>query len=487
LLKVRSLTTGIAALAAAIALCAAPAAQADDVFWINKGTDVISRASIPEGGGGDLPIPSQYLDNPRGLALAPAANRIFWLNSGGGGSIGYARLDGGDAALLPTPGASFVNPSGLAIDTDAGRLYWGNPGAGSIGFAALDGGSTGTLSPGAATAEPNALAIDPGGGRVFWTNFAADRISYARLDGSGGGDIDTAGAPVDGPEGIAISPEDGRLYWSNWKGGSIGYANTSGGGGGQFMPTIGMANPLGIAFGIHAGGMFWANEGFDSIEYSNGAAGGNVQPDGATIDKPAWPTVLAYPGPLTLPVISGATRPGSVLTCTNGEWFPDRPQSYLFQAPEPERFSYEWERNERAIPGATGSTLRADKVGKYKCRVFAFNAAGRGDAPSRFLRVSASLSLGRVRLHPGHGTASLTAKVTGSGPLVLSGKGLERVRLKRARRTVHLQVRPAGRGLSRLMRVGRLAVRAKVAYTPAGGKPLRRSRKIVLRLRRPPG
>jgi hypothetical protein len=484
---VRGLKLGVALAVAAISASATSTAQADEVYWINHGADLISHALVPEGGGADLPVGAPFVDNPDGLALDPAAGRIYWLNSGGGGSIGYWNFDGSGAGLLPSPGATFANPAGIAIDPQARRVYWGNPGNGTIGYASLDGGADGTLATGTATAEPNGLAIDPARGLIYWTNFGADRISYARLDGSGGGDVDTGAAPIDRPEGIAINPATGQLFWTNREGNSIGYADPNGGGGGRFMPTIGMSHPLGIAFAIHYGGMFWANEGFNSIEYSNGAAGGNVQPEGATLERPAWPAIVANPGPLTLPVISGSSKPGSTLTCANGEWFPDLPGSFLFQAPEPQRFSYEWERDERPVPGATASTLRADEVGRYKCRVYAWNAAGRGDAPSRLLRVSASLKLGRVRLHPASGTATLSAGVTGTGPLVVTGKGLARVKVKRAKGTVRLRIRAVGRWLRALERVGHLKVRARVAFTPAGGRALRAGKRILLRKRRGAG
>ena len=479
----RAFRLGAAAVAVAISICAASVARADEIYWINYGQERISHAIVPEGGGADIPLPAEFVKGPYGLALDPAAGKIYWLNNLGGGSIGQANLDGSGAGLLATPGATFANPAGLAIDPGAGRIYWGNPSNGTIGFANLNGSGAGSLPTGAATAEPNGLAIDPAHGVIYWTNFSADKISYARLDGSGGGDIDTSGAPVDGPEGIAIDPESGRLFWTNWEGNSIGYANPGGGGGGQFSVGSAQNHPVGIAFAIHYGGMFWANEGFNTIEYSNGAAGGNVQPQGATMDKPVWPVILAYPGPMTLPVISGRHKPGSVLTCANGEWMPDHPGSFLFQAPEPQGFSYEWERNEKTVPGATASTIRANKVGKYKCRVYATNGAGRGDAPSRLLQVSASLKLGKLKVDPATGTATLTVKVTGKGRLVLSGKGIDRVKLKRAKGAERLEVRATGRSLKKLESAGRTKVRAKVAYTPEGGKTLRKSTSIVLRKR----
>src|SRR6187399_1371358 len=135
----------------AFGLCLAPSASARVVvFWSNAAANKISSAPlIEEGRGADLAIDPAYVDLPYGTAIDAAAGRVYWLNGGGSGSVGYANLDGSGAGLLNTAGASFFNPSGLAIDPVGGRIYWGNwtGGNDSIGYANLNGSGGGVLKP----------------------------------------------------------------------------------------------------------------------------------------------------------------------------------------------------------------------------------------------------------------------------------------------------------------------------------------------------
>ena len=79
-------------------------------------------------------------------------------------------------------------------------------------------------------------------------------------------------------------------------------------------------------------------------------------------------TVTAAPAVVNVPVISGGTTVGSVLSATNGSWT-NSPTSY----------SYQWKKNNTAISGATTNTyttLVGDVGGVITCEISATNSAG---------------------------------------------------------------------------------------------------------------
>lgn len=74
------------------------------------------------------------------------------------------------------------------------------------------------------------------------------------------------------------------------------------------------------------------------------------------------------------PSVTGVARPGRVLSCQPGSW-DDAPAAY----------GYQWERNGKALPGATSATYRvqiADEGSRLACIVTASNAAGASSATS---------------------------------------------------------------------------------------------------------
>jgi hypothetical protein len=455
------------------------------VFWSNSSADKISYTAVIEGGrGADLPIGPAYVNDPYGTAIDSAAGKVYWLNRGSGGSIGEANLDGSGARLLNTGGAGFAAPSGLAIDPAAGRIYWGNSesGNGSIGFANLNESGGGTLKPLGATVEPNGLAVDPAAGRIYWTNFGANKISYARLDGSGARDIDTSGATVDGPEGIAIDSRTGRAYWANQKGDSIGYAGLDGGDGGTAYLNQFVSKPVGLA--TIGSTVYWASSGFDQVEAGNFAAC-CVTPlePGATRSGVAFPVILESPGSDEMIKVDGAHSPGSTLSCSPGIWRGDAIESFFYSAPQ--SVTYQWFRNKAPIPGATALTFVATKVGSYACQVTATNFAGVDAELSPYeFAVKATVGFGKVTYNHRKGTATLRVALTGSGRLDLYGAGVANAQRKHVQGTARITVRTSGRARIKLGNAGRVKVRATIAYTPEGGKAIKRFKKVVLKKRR---
>lgn len=78
-----------------------------------------------------------------------------------------------------------------------------------------------------------------------------------------------------------------------------------------------------------------------------------------------------------LPVITGTTTVGQVLSCSQGTWS---------AFPNPTSYAYQWIRGASTeIPGATSSTytlVLADQTNTIKCRVTVTNHFGTGTATS---------------------------------------------------------------------------------------------------------
>src|SRR5215211_5303468 len=177
----------VCVVASLLAALPASARAADAVYWANFFGNEISFASLDDTGGGDLTTTGATVDGPLGVAVDPAAGRIYWANSSPEilpGKISSTSLDGSGGGDLTTTGATVDGPLGVAVDPAAGRIYW-------------------------AHSSPEIL---PG------------KISSTSLDGSGGGDLTTTGATVDGPLGVAVDPAAGRIYWANNIAGKISFA-----------------------------------------------------------------------------------------------------------------------------------------------------------------------------------------------------------------------------------------------------------------------
>lgn len=483
--------TGLSALATLLlGLCFAPTASARlVVFWSNALANKISSAPlIEEGKGADLPIDPALVYAPYGTVVDAATGKVYWLNSGGIGSIGYAKLDGSGAGLLNTAGATFSEPSGLAIDPGGGRLYWGNRSGGndSIGYAKLNGSGGGVLKPIGATLEPNAVAVNPSSGRIYWSNPTAGKISYANLDGTDAHDLDTGGATINGPEGVAVDSSTGRVYWANDKGNSFGYAGIDGGGGGEPQLNLAVTEPAGLAIDPLSQVLYWGNWG--STEDSQRLGVGNLAGcctiplsiGNATQDGPAFPAILRSPLMAEFPKVEGQHKPGATLTCSPGKWAGDQVESFYYRAPQ--SFSYQWLRNLKPIPEATAATIVASKVGAYTCEVTASNAAGSDREPSPLeFNVNATVSLGKVTYNRGKGTATVRVAVTGRGRLDAYGKGVGNALRKNVSGTAKIVVRSSGKARIKLRNTGKAKVKATIAYTPEGGKAIKRRKTIVLK------
>jgi hypothetical protein len=354
------------------------------------------------GGGGDLnTIGATAPNQVAGVAMDPAAGRVYWANAGSG-KISYANLDGsGGGGDLNTSGATVGGVRGLTIDPALGRLYWGN----SVGiwYANLDDSGGGPLATGTASVMfPWGVAVDPADNRIYWANFnlsvtPTNKISYTALDGSGGGaDLTVTGATVAEPKGVTIDEAAGRVYWTNAGAssalGKVSGADLDGSDGADFNVTGAGAssNTSGPSIDPTANKIYWVGEDVNKLSFANldrSGGVGDLSPGSGTINEPTFSAILKAPSPDGAPVVSGGTTTGSTLSCSVGSWAPDLLGAFLYRAPQ--SFSYAWTRNGTTIAGATASTVLAGTAGSYGCSVTASNAAGTGGPQvSQALQVS---------------------------------------------------------------------------------------------------
>ena len=481
-------------LAVVFALCLASAASAADrIYWNNLYGNVISYANLDGSGGADLPIAASALDGPMGEAIDAVHGKIYWANYGVNGglgtgtSIGVANLDGSDGHLVPITGVPVVAPHGVAVDPAAGKLYWTNEdtsmGAGTswIGVSNLDGSGGAFFDPGAATmADPRGLALDKGAGKLYWANHGGQRVSVANLSGGGGSDIPTGSAHVQNPEGVALAPDKKRLYYGNYReppdpiGETISWVDLGGSGGADLdTGAATRVEPHGVAIDPAANRIYWANFDANVISFASLDGGGGVDlpTPGATKDRPSMPVILKSPVPTDAPDVSGKAKPKAKLLCSRGKWAADLAESLLWR--QPSGYTFAWKKNGNVVPGEASNSLTAHAVGDYQCVVGGINAAGTSYQQSASF---ATFKVGHVKLDPSTGTATLKVKLPGPGKVSVKGKtvvkerpaaagsGLRTLSRKVKGRHAKLLIKPKGKAKRKLLRTGKAKVKATIAY-----------------------
>jgi hypothetical protein len=95
-----------------------------------------------------------------------------------------------------------------------------------------------------------------------------------------------------------------------------------------------------------------------------------------------------------------------------------------------------------------------------------------------------TFTFGKVALNRNKGAATVSVKVPNAGALVVGGKGVKRAsKSATAPGVVKLKIRAKGNQLRTLNKTGKVKVAAKVTFTPTGGDPSARSKKLVLKKR----
>ena len=365
--------------AALLPASAGAVAPVDQIYWGNEGGPV--RVGNLDGTGTASDVFAG--ETPCGVAIDPAAGKIYWA-SWNTGLIRVGNLDGtGSAATEFSDGG---NLCGVAIDPAAGKIYWANFSTQSIRVGNLDGsGSPSTLFTEPSGSAPSGVAIDPGAGKIYWTNQFADQVRVGNLDGSGS--ALTLFGGEDNPIGVAIDAAADKLYWTDLNSGLVRSGNLDGTGA---VTLFNSTTPGGVAIDPTANKIYWV-----SWQSGLGVRSGNLDGTGTAStlfsgeSSSLFVALLRAPMGTAPPAISSGV--GEELSCSQGSWAPDLLGAFLFRAPR--SFVYQWLLGGSEIVGATASTFTPTEPGDYTCRVTASNHAGSASQTSAAFVVVAGLSI----------------------------------------------------------------------------------------------
>ncbi|HEX5527378.1 MAG TPA: hypothetical protein VFX44_09335 [Solirubrobacterales bacterium] len=465
----------------AVLAFAARAQAAETIYWDNYGGpaegDFVSFADISGSGGGLLNLGTAKLESPEGMAYDTVSNRLFVGSQlKPNGQILAIDLDGSGATSFTAPGAPIEGPEGVAVDPATRTIYWENTGGGgSIAWAKLDGSAGGVLSTAGVTLSSPCcrIALDPVAGRVYFFNNGG--ISYVNVDNSGGGELNLTGSTVEpGGDGLVVDDAAGRLYFLN-ESGKIGFANLNGSGGGDVPLSSGVfKGPWGLALDPSSGRLYWGNEGNAEVRENalgfvstTGGNGGGITIATAPVSGPQDPVILKSPVAEGAPTATRDPKDQSKLNCSTGSWAADYPGSYVYQAPR--SFSYQWTRNGEAIGGATGPTYSAKSAGQYGCTVTALNQAGSASQASLTFNIKAAklklTTRKKVRARAGK-VAKFKIKALNQGD-VASGKAKVCVKLPKSAKGA-LQA-PGCKSLGKVKGRAKRSIVLKIKALPSAG------------------
>ena len=155
-----------------------PCAPCNDAgFQIPDG--VVMRARLDGGGATELLVATS---NANSTAVDPTNQYVYWTEDNE--TVNRVRYDGGGREILRTTFDAFANPRGIALDVAAGYMFFAE-GPGVL-RAALDG--TGVITVFAGQDRVNAvtsIAVDPASQQLYWSDNGTDDVKRAAYDGSG--------------------------------------------------------------------------------------------------------------------------------------------------------------------------------------------------------------------------------------------------------------------------------------------------------------
>lgn len=475
-------SAGAATAGAAIAPKAAIA-----LYWAQAGaTPSISAATPGLGGGAQAIFGWSQATAPEGIALDPAGGKVYWSEP----TMERIRVGGIGGASEGASRTLFegVEAADIAVDPAAGKIYWTSPSTNEVVVAPLGGeggGGPKALYTEQSGSQPLGLALDPAAGKIYWTDAGSGEIRVGGLGGeaaagggaaaggTGGGMAGGEGAGSEGagtgggeaavggeaktlyvgeqhPSGVAVDAANGEIYWTD---GSLGTAAEIRGGGiggegaGQhaitlFSDSLGV-DPLGIAVDPDAGVVYWTDFGSGAID--SGSTDGDGAESVLTLEGrgPSLLALLSPPVGVAAPAVFGAGLVSEPLSCSEGSWAEDLPESLFYEAPR--SYSYKWTYEGATVPGASESVLTPNVAGSYACEVTASNQAGSVTQESGTVAVRAGspvLEIGggrvvvrrviaRVRLTCGGGSSCV-----GTLALVAEQKRLAHVGKGKRRRVV---------------------------------------------------
>ena len=470
-----------AVLVVALGVLALPAGAGAFVYWANESGNTIGRANL------DGSAPNQYFitgaSSPVGVAVD--GSHIYWANESAN-SIGRANLDGSAPNQYFISGAD--HPKWVAVD--GSHIYWANTTADTIGRANLDGSSPEqSFITGAGL--PSGVAVD--GDHVYWASQSpADTIGRANLDGSS---PEQSFIAASNPQGVAV--DDSHIYWANQGAATIGRANLDGS-----SPNQSLISGGNIVCGVAVDGthVYWANAlgeatigraNLDGSSPNQSLISGASHPCGVAVDPfPLATTLQVTCAPVVVKLLGRAECTAGVADTLAGQIAPSGTVTFSSNGGAGD------------FSSSAACILTSTGVDQAACQLTytpstATNQAISGTYSGDFkhaqsngatvLQVLASkpsnaFTLAKPKLDKKTGTATLTAMVPGPGKLVLTGTGVQR-RTQRvnAAGKFKVVVKPAKSAATELKRTGSAKLIAKVTYTPTGGDPNTKSRKLGLK------
>ena len=361
-------------------LLPASASAADSIYWASE-SGFVGVGNLDGSGTAATLFGSE--GGPCGVAIDPAADKIYWTNFSSG-TVRVANLDGTGTASTLTNASSEGNPCGVAVDPAANKIYWANYSSGTIRVGNLDGSGTAATLFGS-EGGPSGVAIDPAANKIYWTNQTSGTVRVANLDGSG--TAATLFGSESNPIGLAIDPAANKIYWANLSSGAIRVANLDGSGTASDL-FGGEASPAGVAIDPAANKIYWGNFGSGAIRVANLDGTGTASDLFTGQGLANFPVLLRAPTGTGPPTISGEPRVGEELSCSQGNWAPDLLGAFLFRAPR-SSFEYQWLMDGGEIGGETAPTFTPTEPGTYACRVTASNQAGSSSQTSADVTVPA--------------------------------------------------------------------------------------------------
>jgi streptogramin lyase len=368
------------------------------------------------------------------LLAGTAEGYVYWTNAQSG-TIGRALPNGTgvDQSFIKTGGM----PSAVAVD--GAHIYWAHhneEGQESIGRANLDGsGKDPNFILG--VSFPSGVAVNAT--HVFWTEAIASScditltncigfVGRANLDGTG---VDYDFIRTQGStHGVAVNST--HIYWGGLTGDEIGFigrANLSGSGAvHKLISDVGAPSGPSLS-GTH---IYWANAFGDELGRANlnGTGANRSFIPGGT---PPWATAV-HGGQLYW-TDSGGDSIGRANLDGSGA---DR--KFITGAKSPEG-------------------IAVDSIGQDE------------------------FSFGKVKRNKKKGTAKLTVNVPRAGGLVLAKTKKVKGAQKRAEApgSVKLRIKPKGKAKKKLGKKGKAKVEAEVTYTPDGGAPSTKAKRVKLK------
>ena len=200
---------------------------AGKLYWSEKTSNTTGRIRRANIDGTNVRLVKDLTSAPHGIALDPAARKIYLTNAWG--KVQRVNLDGSD--FQPNLITELDTPGGLALDVSRGKVYWTEM-PGRIRRANLDGSNVEDVATG--LGMPINIAIS--GDRIYWTEkTGADtgEIRFTNLRGNP--NVMTRHSfPQVFPVGLAVDAIENKLYWTTSRG-KIGRSNFDGS---NFQPNL---------------------------------------------------------------------------------------------------------------------------------------------------------------------------------------------------------------------------------------------------------